>query len=147
MSDTAHPTQGLLARGLKLLGNLTHPDTRTGRVFARAELRLTQAAARVTESPTYLRVSGALLRQGFNARIRRRGLLEGSLHALRVPTATEVEILRDQLRRMNDQMEALGSQLEVVVDLLQKQEGAPAALPEPRPAPVLPARKKSPSRA
>jgi hypothetical protein len=126
---------------LKLLGHLTHPETRTGRVFARAERGLTRAAARVTASPTYLRASGALLRQGFNARIRRRGLLEGSLHALRVPTATEVDSLRDQLRRMNDQVEALGSQLEVVVDLLQRQErpeGGTAALPEPRSQETLP---------
>ncbi|MCE9670923.1 hypothetical protein LY474_24240 [Myxococcus stipitatus] len=121
MSDTDHP-KGLLARGLKALGHLTHPDTRSGRVFTRAEQGLTRVLARVTESPTYLRASGTLMRQGFNARIRRNSFVEGALRSLRLPTSSEVEHLRDQLRRMNDQVEALGSQLEVVVDLLHKQE-------------------------
>ncbi|AEI64330.1 hypothetical protein [Corallococcus macrosporus] len=124
------PSQGLLARGLKLLGHLTHPDTRTGKVFTRAEQGLTRAAAKVTESPTYLRVSGTLMRQGFNARIRRNGLVEGALRTLRLPTTSEVENLRDQLRRMNDQVEALGTQLELVVDLLHRQEAESSSEPE-----------------
>ncbi|QDE71687.1 MULTISPECIES: hypothetical protein [Myxococcus] len=129
------PSQGLLARGLKLLGHLTHPDTRTGKVFTRAEQGLTRAAAKVTESPAYLRVSGSLMRQGFNARIRRNGLVEGALRTLRLPTTSEVENLRDQLRRMNDQVEALGTQLELVVDLLHRQEGAEPEPESPEPTP------------
>ncbi|MFP2927523.1 hypothetical protein ACLESO_20465 [Pyxidicoccus sp. 3LG] len=128
MSQPDRPphNRGLLARGLKLLGHLTHPQTRTGKVFTRAEQGLTQVVARVAESPTYLRVSGSLMRQGFNARIRRRGLVEGALRTLRLPTPSEVDELRDQLRRMNDQVEALGTQLETVVDLLQPQEAQAA---------------------
>ncbi|WP_141588140.1 hypothetical protein [Myxococcus sp. AB056] len=129
------PSLGLLARGLKLLGHLTHPDTRTGKVFTRAEEGLTRAAAKVTESPAYLRVSGSLMRQGFNARIRRNGLVEGALRTLRLPTTSEVENLRDQLRRMNDQVEALGTQLELVVDLLHHQEGAEPEPESPEPTP------------
>ncbi|NOK01686.1 MULTISPECIES: hypothetical protein [Myxococcus] len=129
------PSQGLLARGLKLLGHLTHPDTRTGKVFTRAEEGLTRAAAKVTESPAYLRVSGSLMRQSFNARIRRNGLVEGALRTLRLPTTSEVENLRDQLRRMNDQVEALGTQLELVVDLLHRQEGVEPEPESPEPTP------------
>ncbi|QDE93353.1 hypothetical protein BHS06_32630 [Myxococcus xanthus] len=136
------PSQGLLARGLKLLGHLTHPDTRTGKVFTRAEEGLTRAAAKVTESPAYLRVSGSLMRQGFNARIRRNGLVEGALRTLRLPTTSEVENLRDQLRRMNDQVEALGTQLELVVDLLHRQEGTE---PEPE-SPEPPPKERAPSK-
>ncbi|QQR44052.1 hypothetical protein JKA73_34505 [Myxococcus xanthus] len=138
------PSQGLLARGLKLLGHLTHPDTRTGKVFTRAEEGLTRAAAKVTESPAYLRVSGSLMRQGFNARIRRNGLVEGALRTLRLPTTSEVENLRDQLRRMNDQVEALGTQLELVVDLLHRQEGAEPEpeSPEPPPKERAPAKRR-----
>ncbi|WP_163864270.1 hypothetical protein [Myxococcus eversor] len=123
-SDRPPPPKGLLARGLKLLGHLTHPETRTGQVFTRAEQRLTRVLTRVSESPTYLRASGTVLRQGLNARIRRNSFVENALHTLRLPTTSEVENLRDQLRRVNDQVEALGSQLEVVVDLLHRQEAA-----------------------
>ena len=121
-SDSPAPTQGLLARGLKLLGHLTHPQTRSGKVFTRAEQGLTKVLARVAESPTYLRVSGGLMRQGFNARIRRRGLMERTLRTLRLPTPSEVEDLRDQLRRMNDQVEALGIQLETMADVVHAPE-------------------------
>ncbi|WIG93513.1 hypothetical protein [Myxococcus sp. SDU36] len=136
------PSQGLLARGLKLLGHLTHPDTRTGKVFTRAEQGLTRAAVRLTESPSYLRVSGSLMRQGFNARVRRNGLVEGALRTLRLPTTSEVETLRDQLRRMNDQVEALGTQLELVVDLLHRQEGAEPESPEPTPKERAPSKRR-----
>jgi hypothetical protein len=130
------PNQRLLARGLKLLGHLTHPQTRTGKVFTRAEQGLTRVLAKVAESPTYLRVSGGLMRQGFNARIRRRGLVERTLRTLRLPTPSEVEDLRDQLRRVNDQVEALGIQLETMADLVHPPE-APAPVADtaaPKPA-------------
>ena len=44
-SDLSAPNKGLLARGLKLLGQLTHPQTRTGKVFTRAEQGLTRVLA------------------------------------------------------------------------------------------------------
>ncbi|WP_241758959.1 hypothetical protein [Pyxidicoccus parkwayensis] len=126
--DPQAPNKGLLARGLKLLGHLTHPQTRTGKAFTRAEQGLTKVLARLAESPTYLKVSGGLMRQGFNVRIRRRGLMERTLRTLHLPTPSEVEDLRDQLRRVNDQVEALGTQLETMVDLVHTPEApAPAS--------------------
>lgn len=123
------PAPGLLARALKTVGRLTSPQTRSGRVFTKAEQGLTRVAARLAESPTFVRVSGGLMRRRFTLQVRRASLLEKTLHSLRVPTASEVEALRDQLRRMGDQVEALGSQLEHVVELLERQ--TPAAPPEP----------------
>ena len=127
------PAPGLLARALKTVGRLTHPQTRSGRVFTRAEQGLTRVAARLAGSPTFVRVSGGLMRRRFTLRVRRTSLLERTLHSLRVPTSSEVDALRDQLRRMGDQMEALGSQLEHVVELLERQ--AP-------PSPAAPARRR-----
>lgn len=133
----SRPSPGLLARALKKVGQLTSPETRSGKVFTQAERGLTQVAARLAENPTFLRVSGGLMRRGFTLQIRRTSLMESTLHSLRVPTSSEVDALRDQLRRMTDQVEALGSQLEHVVELLERQEQPPAARPgtEPSPAP------------
>jgi hypothetical protein len=131
-APASRPSPGLLARALKTVGRLTSPETRSGKVFAKAERGLTHVASRLAESPTFLRVSGGLMRRGFTLQIRRASLLETTLHTLRVPTATEVDALRDQLRRMGNQVEALGSQLEHVVELLERQE-QPSA-PEPAPA-------------
>ncbi len=118
----SRPAPGLLARALKTVGRLTSPETRSGKVFTKAERGLTQVAARLAESPTFLRVSGGLMRGGFTLQIRRTSLLEKTLHTLRVPSTSEVEALREQLRRMGNQVEALGSQLEHVVELLERQE-------------------------
>jgi hypothetical protein len=136
----SRPAPGLLARALKKVGQLTSPETRSGKVFIKAERGLTKVAAHLAESPTFLRVSGGLMRRGFTLQIRRTSLMEKTLHTLRVPTSSEVDSLRDQLRRMGDQVEALGSQLEHVVELLERQEQpvstpVPASEPAPVPAP------------
>jgi len=137
MSTNSPPaSKGLLARGLKLVGRLTSPETRTGRVFTRAERGLTKVSARLSESPTWLRLSGGLMRRGFNLRIRRQTLQERALLALRLPPASEVEALRDQVRQLNNKMEALGSQIELMVDLLERQERPEKAERRPQEAPA-----------
>jgi hypothetical protein len=128
----SRPSPGLLARALKTLGRLTSPETRSGKVFTQAERGLTRVASRLAESPTFLRLSGGLMRRGFTLQIRRTSLMESTLHTLRVPTSSEVDALRDQLRRMGNQVEALGSQLEHVVELLERQ-GQPQASSEAAP--------------
>lgn len=139
MSTSSPRPKGLLARGLKLVGRLTSPETRTGKVFSKAERGLTKVSAKLSESPTWLRISGGLMRRGFNLRIRRQALQEKALQALRMPAASDVEAMRDQVRRLNQQVEALGSQLELVVELLERQErgskaaGAQRESPSPEP--------------
>lgn len=141
-ASDSRPAPGLLARALKTVGRLTHPETRSGRAFTRAEKGLTRVASRLAESPTFLRLSGGLMRQGLTLRVRRAQMLEKTLRSLRVPTHSEVDGLREQLRRVNDQVEALGSQLEHVVELLERQ----APPPSPPPAkPTRPARRRAPA--
>lgn len=141
MSTSSPRPKGLLARGLKLVGRLTSPETRTGKVFSKAERGLTKVSAKLSESPTWLRISGGLMRGSFNLRIRRQALQEKALQALRMPAASDVEAMRDQVRRLNQQVEALGSQLELVVELLERQErGSKAAGSQrepPSPEPVV----------
>jgi hypothetical protein len=140
MSTSSPRPKGLLTRGLKLVGRLTSPETRTGKVFSKAERGLTKVSEKLSESPTWLRISGGLMRRGFNLRIRRQALQERALQALRMPAASDVEAMRDQVRRLNQQVEALGSQLELVVELLERQErGSKAAGSQresPSPEPV-----------
>ena len=144
MTTSPRP-KGLLTRGLKLVGRLTSPETRSGRVFAKAEAGLTKVSSRLNESPTWLRLSGGLMRQRFNLRIRRQALQEKALQALRMPAASDVEAMRDQVRRLNQQVEALGSQLELVVELLERQErNSKTASPrQESPQPLEPAARRS----
>ena len=125
MSDDAAPhPRSRLARGMKWLGRVTSPETETGKRFTQVEQRLTAVFARLAENPRWLRVTGELLRQGSLLRIRRHAAIEAIVRALRLPPASEVEVLREQLRRMGDQVEALSTQLELVVDLLEQQQRA-----------------------
>lgn len=145
MSTSSSRPKGLLTRGLKLVGRLTSPETRTGQVFAKAEAGLTKVSSRLSESPTWLRLSGGVMRGGLNLRIRRQALQEKALQALRLPATSDVEAMRDQVRRLNHQVEALGSQLELVVELLERQERtsrAASAHPEAPPA-LEPAARRS----
>jgi hypothetical protein len=144
MSTSSSRPKGLLTRGLKLVGRLTSPETRTGRVFAKAEAGLTKVSSRLSESPTWLRLSGGVMRGSLNLRIRRQALQEKALQALRLPATSDVEAMRDQVRRLNHHVEALGSQLELVVELLERQERtAKAASPQPEPPPLVPAARRS----
>lgn len=124
---------GILARGLKLIGHLTAPETRTGRVFVRAERDLTRAAARLTESPTWLRVSGGLMRRRFRLRIRRQALQDRALRALHIPAASDVGSVRDQVDRLNREVEALGSHFEAVALMQAISAGRVAPYPYLRP--------------
>jgi hypothetical protein len=139
-SSSRPPKKGLLNRGLKLVGRLTSPETRSGKVFAKAEHGLTKVSSRLSESPTWLRISGGLMRGGFNLRIRRQALQEQVLQALRMPASSDVEAMRDQVRRLSQQVEALGSQLEMAVELLERQQrnardtGSLQESPPPEPA-------------
>ncbi|WP_224241654.1 hypothetical protein [Hyalangium gracile] len=140
MSNPSRPRKGLLARGLKLVGRLTSPETRSGRVFSKAERGLTKVTSKLGESPTWLRISGGVMRQGFNLRIRRHALQERVLQALRLPAVSDMETMRDQVRRLSHQVEALGSQLEMAVELLERQErtsrGSDSLQESPPPEPV-----------
>jgi hypothetical protein len=80
------------------------------------------------------------MRRGLNLRIRRQALQEKALQVLRLPATSDVEAMRDQVRRLNHQVEALGSQLEHVVELLERQERtSKAASPRQEPPPLEPA--------
>lgn len=119
------PPLNRLARGLKLLGRLTSPETPTGQRFVKIEARLTALSEQLAQDPRWLQVTGELLRQVALLRIRRHGALESLLRALRIPTASEVAIVHEQLHRMSDQVEALSTQVELIVDLLERQSRTP----------------------
>jgi hypothetical protein len=115
MSDVPRKSApGLLARGLKLVGRLTSPETRTGRVFVRVESRLTRVTARMNEHPTWLRIGGTALRAQLELRIRRHALVRRALNALDIPMGTELEAVRARLRKLDEQVEAATTQLELL---------------------------------
>lgn len=110
-----------LARGLKLLGRLTSPETPTGERFVKLEARLTAVSDRLAQDPRWLRVTGEILRQIALVRMRRKTAVESLLRTLRIPTASEVATVHEQLHQMSDQVEALSTQIELVVELLEQQ--------------------------
>ncbi len=126
MNDEFRPPSPRLARMLQRVGQLADQETRAGRVFARAESRLTQAAERLNQSPGWLKFNGEVLRQRSGLRSAGRSLAEGALRVLSLPTSSEVGALQQQIRHLEDQVGALGSQLEVAIELLERQKVAPS---------------------
>jgi hypothetical protein len=111
----------LLTRVVKGIGHWLGPETPTGKVFVAVEKGATKAFDRVGRSDLYLNLVGRMLNSGLRARAMYVSWQEDMLHAMRLPTATEMDDLREQMREMHDQMEAVSSQLEVVLEALEGQ--------------------------
>jgi hypothetical protein len=112
----------LLTRTVKAIGRLLGPTTTTGKAFGFVEKNLTQVIDRVGQSETYLNMTGHAMSKKFQSRVRKNSMQENLLHALRLPTSTEVAHLRHDVRSLHDQMEALTTQLEVVLESIEKKQ-------------------------
>lgn len=116
----------LLTRAVKTVGRLLGPTTKTGQVFGFVEKNMTRVFDRLGQSDTYLDLVGRAMSQNFRSQAQVKSLQENVLHAMRLPTATEVEALRRDVRSLHDQMEALSTQLEVVLESLEKKQSTGA---------------------
>lgn len=123
----------LLTRAVKTVGILLGPSTPTGRAFGVVEKNLTLIIDKIGQSDPYLDHVGRRLSKKFQSRVRRNSFQENVLHALRLPTSTEVAKLRHDVRSLHDQMEALTTQLEVVLETLEKKNSASTSKPEESP--------------
>lgn len=112
----------LLTRAVKGVGRLLGPTTKTGKAFGVVEKKLTSVIDRIGQSETYLDVVGRAMSKSFQSRVRANSMQENVLHALRLPTSSEVANLRRDVRTLHDQMEALTTQLEVVLESIEKQQ-------------------------
>ena len=116
----------LLTRAVKTVGWLLGPTTTSGKVFGFVEKNLTRVIDRVGRSDTYLDMTGRAMSKNFQSRVRKKSRQENILHALRLPTSTEVANLRRDVRSLHDQMEALTTQLEVVLESMEKKQSTAA---------------------
>ena len=123
----------LLTRAVKTVGILLGPSTPTGRAFGVVEKNLTLIIDKIGQSDPNLDHVGRRLSKKFQSRVRRNSLQENVLHALRLPTSTEVAKLRHDVRSLHDQMEALTTQLEVVLESLEKKNASSTPKPEESP--------------
>jgi len=110
------PRRTPLARTLKYIGYLTGPRSTSGKAFLWWEKKASKAFEGLAMSPTYLRLSGALMRQGFRQRIAINAAMEELLHAFRLPARSDIEVLEQRLARLLDKVEGLESQLEYTLE-------------------------------
>lgn len=111
----------LLARILKRVGKQTDPKaTTTGKIFDYSEKKLTAAFEKLAQSERFLNFAGGMMARSFVLRAETTRSTEAVLRAMRLPTASDLDALRDQVRRVNDQNEALEQQLELVLDRLEQ---------------------------
>ncbi|MDC3953676.1 hypothetical protein [Polyangium jinanense] len=110
----------LLTRVVKGLGHWLGPETPTGKAFVAAEKGMTKAFDKLGRSERYLDLVGGALNRALRVRKAYVEAQENWLHLLRLPTSTEMDDLREEVRDVKNQIEALSSQLELVVDAFEK---------------------------
>lgn len=131
--SNANAKPKLLTRAVKTVGRLLGPTTTTGKAFGFVEKNLTRIIDRVGQSETYLDMAGRAMSKNFQSRVQANSMQENLLHALRLPTSSEVANLRRDVRSLHDQMEALTTQLEVVLESLEKKQANTAQPKEETP--------------
>ncbi len=114
------PTK-MLTRLVKGFGHMLGSETKTGRAFVAAEKKVTKVMDRLGQSETYLDAVGGMLSQNLRRRAMFVASQENLLRALRLSTSGEMDDLRAEVREVRDQLEALSSQLEVVLAAVSSQ--------------------------
>lgn len=119
---TERPPKNLLTHLVTLIGWLTDPKSRPGKLFNVGERKATALFERLGHSDTYLWLAGKGLSAGFGLR---RGLTDATeawLHAWRAPTLGDVQAMRTQIRRLGDTLEVTQSQLELALQAIERLE-------------------------
>ena len=117
----------LLTRVVKGIGHYLGPETPTGKAFVALEKGLSKGFDRLGKSELFLDTVGGGLNRSLRARKLYVDYQENMLHAWRLPTVTEMDELRADVRDLRDQLEAVSSQLELVLEALEAQRKQPPA--------------------
>lgn len=120
--ESKRPKRNLVARAMKAIGYLTDPKTKPGKAFTFVEQRATRAMERLAQNDKYLMFAGGMMRRGFEAQAQAIEVTEDMLRAMRLTTASDALEIRDRLRVVHEEVEALSSELEVVVESLERIE-------------------------
>ena len=122
---TTHSRSGRkskIARVLKAIGYLTDPKTTPGRAFTWWEKGVTGAMAKLAQNDLYLNVVGKMMERSFRAQAQSVQAMEDMLRLFRLPTASDVVDLREQVTHLNDQVEAMSAQLESLIEALEAEK-------------------------
>jgi hypothetical protein len=127
---------------MKAIGYLTNPTTKPGKVFTACERGVTRVMEKLATNDTYLNFAGRMMERSFRMQSKVIRAREDALRAWRMPTTTDVDDLRAELRRLNDQAEATSAQLELVIEALEELKHRK---PEPPPDPAAPTAPTAPT--
>jgi hypothetical protein len=114
-------TPKLLTKVVKKIGYLLGPDTPTGKGFVYFEKGLTKAADKIGQSGQFLDFTGGLLNRALKGRALWVAYQESWLRAMGMPTWSEVNAVRDQLRDVQDQLEDMDDKLTDALAALQEE--------------------------
>lgn len=106
------------ARVLKALGTLGDVQTKQGKTFKKAESKATGLFMKLAGNKFYLNFAGRSMEAAFLLRSQVNNNLEMWWKQWRLPTSSDVDDLREQLHDLHGEVEALGCQLEYLLDHL-----------------------------
>ena len=116
----ARPRSNALAACMKAIGYLTNPTTLPGKAFNAWERGVTGVMDKLARNDTYLTFAGRTMERSFRAQARAIRVTEDALRAMRLPTASDINDIRADLRRLNNQVEATSAQLELIIEALER---------------------------
>lgn len=128
--NASQATVNPFATMLRLLGTLGNPETRQGKLFKNTESKATKLFGKLASNSFYLNLAGRSMELMFLTRSQFNTNMEMLLRVWRMPTTSDVDDLREQLFELHGEVEAIGAQLEYLVDQLQHLAPRGQAVPE-----------------
>lgn len=117
--NASQATFNPFAAWLRLLGTLGNPETKQGKVFKNTESKATKLFGKLASNGFYLNLAGRSMELMFLTRSQFNTNVEMLLKLWRMPTTSDVDDLREQIYELHGEVEAIGAQLEFLVDQLQ----------------------------
>ena len=115
-ADTA--SHNPLRSVLKALGGFADTATLRGKALKKTEGVLTQGFGRLAGSDAYLRFAGKAMERSFIIQAQTNRAIERSLKGMRIPSAAELHEVHFLATGLDDKLDALGCQIELVMDRL-----------------------------
>lgn len=113
---------------LKALGGFADLTTRRGRALKKWEDVMTSGFNRLAGNDAYLRYVGKAMERSFILQAQANRAVERTLKAARVPSAAELHEVHYVTTGLDEKLDALGCQLEVMMDRLESIESRLQAL-------------------
>lgn len=107
---------------LKAMGTLADSATMQGKAVKMLEERMSRSITKLSGSDAFLEQMGKAMERSYLMRAQANRNLEKALASMRIPSTSDIDDLRELMLNLTDKVEALGFQMEEVVERMESLE-------------------------